>query len=74
MVANSKEIEEMEFFFKGQQLPKIFKLNAAATIHDLPAFVQRTLENVRNPIVSDRVIGPRWDDLVNIRNLLHAGI
>jgi len=70
MVTTATEIAAMEAFFKGQQLPKVFKLNAAATINDLPAFVQRTLENVKNPQVSDRVIGPRWDDLVEIRKML----
>jgi len=70
MVTTASEIAEIETFFKGQQLPKEFKLNAAATINDLPTFVQRTLENLKNPQVSDRVNGPRWDDLNEIKKLL----
>lgn len=67
MVATTAEIEAMEDFFKRQRLPKLFNINAAITIHDLPGFVQRTLENIKNPQVSDCVIGPRWVDLVRIK-------
>ena len=70
MVVSTEAIDEMEIFFMARQLPAVFTLNAAAKINDLPGFVQRTLENVKNPQVSDRVNGPRWDDLLTIRRLL----
>jgi len=72
MVATAAAINEIESFFTTQQLPAVFKLNAATTINDLPDFIRRTLENVKNPQVSDRVIGPRWDDLVEIKRLLES--
>lgn len=62
----------MESFFASIQLPKVLKLNAAITINDLPVFIQRTLENVKNPQVSDRVISPRWEDLIVIRKQLEG--
>lgn len=36
MVTSPAELEAMEKFFAATPLPKVFKLNAAVTINDLP--------------------------------------
>lgn len=64
------EIIEMEKFYEKTHLPKVFKLNAATTINDLPEFVQNGFRLIRMPDVADLVIRLRWEELCEIRNLI----
>ena len=70
MVATQGEIQAMDAFFKAKQLDKVFKLNQAITITDLPRFVQRILEGLLSGNMADAVARPRWDDLVRIKKIL----
>lgn len=70
MVATPQEIAELESFFKSATLPIQFRLNAATSISDLPAFVDQVLRNLKNGQVSDTALRPRYDDLLVIKAIL----
>jgi len=70
MVTTSAELEAMEKFFTDTTLPKVFKLNAAVTINDLPGYVNKIIEGVKTGAMSDAIAAPRWYDLVEIRKIL----
>ena len=74
MITTPAELESIEKFFAATTLPKVFKLNAGITIHDLPGYVSKILAGIRAEVFSDAVARPRWDDLVEIRKKLEMYI
>ena len=72
MIASPAQIAEVEQYFRTVSLPPVLKLNAATTLHDVPAFVRRTLENIKKPDISEVGLRPRWDDLLLIKQILEA--
>jgi hypothetical protein len=72
MIMTPGELNELEAFLKTVSLPDTIQLNAAAKIHDLPAFVNQTLVNLRKPDIAEVALRPRYDDLLTIRKILEG--
>lgn len=70
MIASPSEIAELERFFETNHVPQRIKLNAATTVHDVPAFIRRTIENLRKLDISETALRPRYDDLILIKSLV----
>jgi len=70
MAITPADLESMEKFFASVNLPVSFKLNAAITINDLPAYVNKIVVGIKNQQFSEAIAAPRLDDLVEIRKLL----
>ena len=70
MIAKPEEIEALDVFFKGVQLPQKLQVNKAVTYHDLPKFVKENLEKIKAGALPDVVGKVRYDDLLEIKAVL----
>lgn len=72
MITSPEQIAELEKFFRTVSIPTVLKINAATTFNDVPTFIQRTLENLKKPDISEAALRPRFDDLLLIKQMLEA--
>jgi hypothetical protein len=70
MIVTSQQLAELEEFFRTAVLPKTLQLNLATTMTDVPAFIDRTLSNLRRSDISEAALRPRFDHLLQIKSLL----
>jgi hypothetical protein len=70
MVASIEEINALEEWLAKVKLPMRLHLNSAEKINDLPAYITRVINNLKDLAITDTVLRPRYDDLLRIKFLL----
>ena len=66
------EIKELDDFFKGRALPKVFTLYGAIRFTDLPKYVNSMLTILKDGTGLPAAMVPRIADLQDIKQILQA--